>query len=221
MKTISNGLLLAGLVLATGSVPTAAAGPEPQAQHTMRAATTHGSAERALREGMRKLWTDHVVWTREYVVAAVAGTPDADAAAKRLMRNQEEIGAAIVPYYGKDAGDKLTALLKDHISIAVDLVKAAKANQQAAFEAANGKWKQNAADVAAFLSKANPNWPQAALVDAMNMHLETTTREVVARLQHKYDDDVAAFDGVYTHILRMADVLSDGIVKQFPEKFAA
>jgi hypothetical protein len=52
------------------------------------------------------------------------------------------------------------------------------------------------------------------------MHLQTTTREVVDRLQKNYDDDVRAFDAVYDHILRMSDVLADGIVKQFPARFA-
>jgi hypothetical protein len=220
MKITRRGLLLAGLLLATAGAPDAIAA-QPARKMTGMHASAQGSAERTLRESMRKLWTDHVVWTREYVVAAVAGTPDADAAAKRLMKNQEDLGAAIVPFYGKDAGDKLTALLKEHISIAVDLVKAAKTNQQSAFNDANRKWKQNASDIAAFLANANPNWPQAAMVDAMNMHLETTTREVVARLQHKYDEDVAAFDALYEHILHMADVLSDGIVKQFPDRFKA
>jgi hypothetical protein len=205
-----------------GAGATASAATSPKAHMAgMHPSARDASSERALRESMRKLWTDHVIWTREYVVAAVAGTPDAAAAAARLMKNQEDIGSAIAPFYGKDAGNKLTALLKDHIAIAVDLVKAAKAGQQDAFAASNLKWKQNASDIAAFLAGANPNWPQAAMADAMNMHLETTTREVVARLQHKYEDDVAAFDAVYEHILHMADVLSDGIVKQFPGKFAA
>ena len=79
-----------------------------------------------VRLALRKLWSDHVIWTREYIVAAVAGTPDADAAAGRLLKNQEDIGAAIAGYYGEAAGDRLTELLKEHILIAVDLVAAAK-----------------------------------------------------------------------------------------------
>jgi alkanesulfonate monooxygenase SsuD/methylene tetrahydromethanopterin reductase-like flavin-dependent oxidoreductase (luciferase family) len=124
-----------------------------------------------------------------------------------------------VPYYGKEAGDKLTALLRQHILIAVDVVAAAKANDQAKLQQADAKWKQNASDIAAFLGQANSNWPSQALTDAMNMHLATTTREVVDRLQKNYDDDVRAFDAVYDHILHMADVMADGIVKQFPDRF--
>ena len=91
-----------------------------------------------------------------------------------------------------------------------------KASQQQA----DVKWRRNGEEIADFLSKANPNWPRAALVDMMNKHLSTTTDEVVARLTKNWDADVKAFDAVYDHILVMADALSSGIIKQFPEKFA-
>jgi hypothetical protein len=179
----------------------------------------HVSPAVSLRENMRKLWTDHVVWTRGYIIAAVAGTPDAQAAAARLMKNQEDIGAAIAPIYGADAGAKLTALLKEHISIAVDIIKFAKAGDKKAQSDADAKWHRNGEAIADFLSKANSHWPRATLVDMMNMHLATTTDEVVARLTSNWDADVRAFDRVYAHILVMSDALSDGIIAQFPDKF--
>jgi len=135
------------------------------------------------------------------------------------MKNQEDLGNAIAKFYGASAGQQLTTLLKQHISIAVDLIKAAKAGDKAAQQQADDKWQQNGVDIADFLSKANPNWPRAILVDMMKKHLSTTTDEVVARLNKNWDGDVRAFDAVYDHILHMSDALSDGIVKQFPEKF--
>jgi hypothetical protein len=175
----------------------------------------------ALKQDMRKLWTDHVVWTRDYIIAALADAPDAPSALTRLLKSQDDIGGAVAKFYGNAAGTQLTALLKDHIAIAGDLVKAAKAGDKAAQQQADTKWRQNAMQIADFLSKANPNWPRATLVDMMNKHLSTTTDEVVARLGKKWDDDVRAFDAVYDHILHMSDTLADGIVKQFPEKFGA
>jgi len=175
----------------------------------------------ALRQDMRKLWTDHTVWTRDYIIAAVGDQPNATAAANRLMKNQEDIGAAIASYYGKPAGDKLTALLKEHITIAVDVIKFAKAGDKGSQQQADAKWKKNGEDIADFLAKANPNWPRATLADMMSKHLSTTTDEVVARLTKNWDADVRAFDAVYTHILMMADALTDGILKQHPEKFAS
>ena len=171
-----------------------------------------------LRQDMRKLWSDHVIWTRDYIVAAVGDQPDAQAAAGRLMKNQEDIGAAVAHYYGRPAGDKLTELLKEHIAIAVDIIKFAKAGDKAAQQQADVKWHRNGEAIAEFLSKANPNWPRATLVAMMNTHLATTTDEVVARLTKNWDADTRAFDAVYDHILAMADALSDGIIKQFPDK---
>ena len=189
----------------------AGASPTAHAHESSPAAT--------LRQNMRALWSDHVIWTRDYVVAAVDDRPDQQAAAARLMKNQEDIGGAVAAYYGQAAGAKLTELLKAHISIAVDLIKAAKAGDSAAQQQADRLWHRNAEDIADFLSKANPNWPRATLVAMMNMHLSTTTDEVVARLTKNWEQDVRAFDAVYHHILEMSDALSDGIVKQFPNKF--
>jgi hypothetical protein len=172
-----------------------------------------------LYQNMRKLWADHVIWTREYVIGAVDGTADTNQAASRLMKNQEDIGAAIVPYYGKAAGDQLTSLLKEHINIAVDLVAAAKGSDTNKFNDANQRWDKNAKDIASFLASANPNWPEQALSDAMSMHLKTTLDEASARLNKDYNKDVLAFDTVFEHILKMSDTLSEGIIKQFPDKF--
>ena len=173
---------------------------------------------KGLHQEMRRLWTDHVVWTRLYIVSALGDQPDQQAAANRLLKNQEDIGAAVGQFYGKAAGDQTTTLLKEHITIAVDLIKAAKAGDKTGQEAADKKWHDNATAIADFLSKANPNWPKATLVELMNEHLATTTKEVVARLQKNWDDDVKAYDAVYAHILKMSDALADGIAKQFPDK---
>ncbi len=182
-------------------------------------ASTQTASSVALKQDMRKLWTDHVVWTRDYIIAAVGDQPDAKAAADRLMKNQEDIGKAVATFYGAAAGQQLTTLLKEHIAIAVDLIKAAKAGDKAGQQQADSRWQQNAVQIAEFLSKANPHWPKDALTDLMKKHLSTTTNEVVARLNKDWEADVRAFDEVYAHILHMADALSEGIVKQFPNKF--
>lgn len=179
-----------------------------------------GSKEAALHDSMRKLWEDHIVWTRAFIISAVAGSPDKDAATQRLLQNQVDIGNAIKPFYGNAAGDQLTALLKDHIVIAADVVTAAKANDKPKLDDANKRWFANADQIAAFLSKANPkNWPEADMRTMMHDHLRLTTNEAVARIQGDWAADVKAYDAVHEQILHMADGLSMGIVKQFPDKF--
>lgn len=173
----------------------------------------------SLQLALRRLWSDHVIWTREYIVAAIANAPDAAAAAGRLLANQEHIGRAIVPFYGEPAGQALTELLKQHILIAVDLIEAAKAGEAEKFAAADRAWDDNARDLAALLSSANPNWPEHDVLDLLRQHLKLTKDEATARLERRWEDDVEAFDQIFTEILTMSDVLSAGIVKQFPERF--
>jgi hypothetical protein len=215
VRTVTHKLIVASIVI--GMLQVASTAGAAQAPHHHEANAS--SAAATLHQDMRKLWSDHVIWTRDYIVAAVGDQPDQQAAASRLMKNQDDIGAAVAAYYGQAAGAKLTELLKTHISIAVDLIKAAKADDTAAQQQLDKKWHRNGEDIADFLSKANPNWPRAALVEMMNTHLSTTTDEVVARLTKNWEQDVRAFDAVYRHILAMSDALSDGIVKQFPNKF--
>lgn len=182
--------------------------------------TAYGHSKSAFHDAMRKLWEDHVTWTRLYIISAAAGLPDTELTAQRLLQNQTDIGNAVADFYGRDAANKLTALLRDHILIAADLVGAAKAGDQAKTADAKKRWYDNADEIAAFLHGANPrNWPLATLQSLMKTHLDQTLDEATHRLQGKYDQDIKDYDEIVEHILHMADALSSGIIKQFPKKF--
>jgi len=168
---------------------------------------------------MRKLWEEHITYTRNYIISALAGLPDTDAVAKRLLANQSDIGNAIKPYYGAAAGDKLTALLRDHIPIATEVVKAAKAGNKPQLAAAQAKWSANGKAIAAFLSGANPNWAKKDLEMMLQKHLDLTTGEVVGRLNKDWAGDIKSYDDGHAHMLMFADALTNGIAKQFPDKF--
>jgi len=178
------------------------------------------SAADKLHSDMRKLWEDHITWTRLYIVSVAAGLPDKDATAARLIQNQVDVGNAIKPFYGEDAGNKLTELLKEHILGAADLLAAAKAGNQAEVAKQKARWSKNADDIAVFLSAANPkNWPEAAMKAEMKMHLDLTLKEALNRFGGKYAEDIKDYDEVHAHILKLADTLTQGITAQFPDKF--
>jgi hypothetical protein len=172
-----------------------------------------------LRADMRKLWEDHVAYTAFFYKAAIDGGDDAGKIAARLLRNQDDIGNAVKPFYGEEAGNKVAALLRDHILIAADLVKSAKAGDAAGQELANKKWYRNADDLAALLSSVNPHWPRKTLEGALRGHLQMVTEQVVATLHHDTAAAIAAYDKGADHMLMVADVLTTGIVKQFPARF--
>jgi hypothetical protein len=174
----------------------------------------------AFQDDMRKLWEDHIVYTRNFIIDAAAGLPEQQATTERLLRNQDDIGNAIKPYYGEENGAKLTALLKEHITTAAELVTAAKANDTAKVDDAKKRWFDNADAIASFLSGANPkNWPEADVKSMMHDHLNLTNDEAAAQLKSDWKGSIDAYDKIHEQILRMADMLSSGIVAQFPKQF--
>lgn len=192
----------------------------PATTHTAGTTGSMSQQEFALRTQMRKLWEDHITWTRMVIVDFAAGLPDLSASEQRLLRNQVEIGNAIKPYYGAAAGNALTALLRTHILEAVPVLTYAKAGDKAKLTQALTAWYANANQIARFLTKANPgSWPLAMTTKMMKDHLALTTEEAVARLQGKWTADIAAYDKVHTEILAMSDMLSRGLVAQFPSRF--
>jgi len=210
------GALTASFVLAFAVTATPAA--------EAHAGVGAGSAKAAFQDTMRELWEDHIVWTRQFIVSAATESgslADIGPTADRLLANQADIGNALKPFYGEEAGNQVTGLLRDHILTAADLIAAAKAGDAAATEAASAAWYQNADDIATALNGLNPrHWPLGEIKANMKDHLDLTLKEAVARLQGRYADDIAAYDEIHAQILAMADMLSDGIIAQFPAKFS-
>jgi len=184
------------------------------------AAQMSSGSEGTLHVDMRKLWEDHVSWTRMYIISATANTPDKGATLDRLMKNQDDIGNAIKPFYGRSAGNRLTALLKEHITGAVALLQAARSGDQDAIARASTAWYANANRIADFLSAANPrSWPRSEMRAMMKTHLDQTLSEAQHRLGGDYAADVRDYEAIHLHILGMADELSAGIMRQFPRRF--
>jgi hypothetical protein len=219
----ATAALMAASVGVASYVSTSPDAAEASTRHSVHHQSNSQTRSRPavkFRNQMRKLWEDHIIWTRQFIVSAVADLPDTNTAAGRLLANQDHIGDAIKPYYGAEAGEALSALLRDHILIAADILNAAKSGDAAGVEEANARWHDNANEIADFLSAANPNqWPQDEMREMMAQHLEWTLAEAVARLNANWGADVSAFDRIHRDILHMADMLSIGIIKQFPGRF--
>jgi hypothetical protein len=217
-------LTLAGLLAVTSMVAVLAISGVQEGHATAGRAHATAAAPTAeqvrFHDAMRKLWEDHITWTRLAIVSFAAGLPDFDPTAARLLRNQEDIGNAIKPYYGRRAGNRLTALLKEHIAGAVELLQAAKTGDDARFAAAKQAWYRNGRQIARFLSNANPRFlPLSRISHLMRGHLDQTLDEAAHRLGGDFPADIRDYDRIHRHILMMADAISTGIIKQFPRRF--
>jgi hypothetical protein len=213
-------LVLIGLVALVSALATLALSGGPAAHaHSDHAKAGISAKELALRNDMRKLWEDHVTWTRLAIISLTTAAPDTDATVGRLLRNQDDIGQAVARFYGRQAGIQLAGLLREHILIAADLIAAAKAGDQAELARAQARWAANADEIARFLNRANSRWRLAPTRRMLHEHLRLTTNEAVARLRGDWAADVAAYDEIHRQALHMADMLSSGIVAQFPRRF--
>jgi hypothetical protein len=199
-------VLLTSTIPATGTVASTSVVSTPEAL--------------GFRNEMRRLWVEHVTWTRLFIVSFDANLPDLGPTTQRLLRNQEDIGNLVRPIYGDAAADRLTQLLKQHIRQAAALVAAAKSGDTERFQQVKEAWYANARRIARFLHSANPeNWPLDELRLMMRMHLDLTLAEAADYLAGRYLASIRDFDRVEAEILRMADFLSIGIIKQFPSRF--
>jgi hypothetical protein len=168
---------------------------------------------------MRKLWEDHIVWTRNVIISSIANLLDLDAVTQRLLQNQDDIGDAFKPYFGKKVGNELSELLREHIVLAAAVIADAIANNTQQLNIDYEEWQKNARDIAKFLSKKNHHWSKKELKNMLYEHLELTTGEVTSRLQGDWDADIDFYDKNHDHMLMFSDILTEGIVKKFPDKF--
>jgi hypothetical protein len=172
-----------------------------------------------LKSDMRKLWEDHITWTRNVIFCFLDTLPGKTEAVNRLLQNQVDIGDAIKPYYGNAAGNQLTALLTTHILQAATILTDLQTGSST-LNADIAAWYANADSIAMFLSAANPYLPLAEMTQMMHDHLDLTTQEALARHTMNYAADVAAYDAVHVEILEMSDMISAAIVRQFRNMFS-
>ncbi|WP_099470139.1 acetylglutamate kinase [Konateibacter massiliensis] len=165
---------------------------------------------------MRLLWSQHVYWTRMFIISTIFGLPDLDMVTKRLLCNPKDLEAAFMPFYGKEISAQIAELFTAHLTIAAELVNALKTNDTAAAEDAERRWYQNASQIADFLASINPHWSACDWKKMLYAHLSMTKTEVIDILRGNYQNSIVMFDNIEKQALTMADMMTKGIVQQFP-----
>jgi hypothetical protein len=184
------------------------------------AATVRTEEAVAFHDAMRALWEAHGAWTHMVIVSFVGNLPNLAAEERVLLHNQVDIGNAVKPYYGAAAGNKLTALLKAHILGALKVLEAAKSGDKSKLDQAEAAWSANGRQAADFLHAADPRFlSRSAARTMMKIYLNQVIQQGVDELKGDYVADARAFAPYIHHILDMADMISDAIIRQFPGRF--
>ena len=219
MKSIRQSLVAASIL----AVFLASAAPA-FAQRAEHAAMSHPAAAAKVSEAgaaLRDLWVGHIFWVRNVIVDSVAGNRDQAAAAeKEVVANAKQIAAAIEPYYGKEASDKLFGLLAGHYGAVKQYLEATAAGNNAAQDAALKNLTGNAGEIARFLSGANPNLPFDTLNGLLLAHGGHHIQEIQQLRSKQYAEEAQTWDAMKQHMYVIADALAGALAKQFPAKFS-
>jgi hypothetical protein len=214
--TVMGAIALVGMIAVL--VVSDAGASQTASARTSRSALTPKAL--AFHDEMRALWEAHGAGTRAVIVSFVGNLPNLQAQEQTLLQNQVDIGNAVKPYYGRSAANKLTKLLKEHILGAVTVLVAAKSGDKSQLAQAQAAWSANGRQIADFLHAANPRF--LSRTDArkmMQVHLQQVIGQAVDELSGNYVASANAFEPYIRHILDMADMISGGIIRQFPGRF--
>lgn len=187
-------------------------------QSYYHAPTKITKSETDLTNALRMLWEQHIAWTRMTIISMIAGLPDVDLVTGRLLQNPIDFEKVLRPLYGDKISSNFSDLFRSHLVIAAELVKAAKAGNNEAAENAEKRWYANADEIADFLGRINPYWSQDDWKTMLHEHLALTKSEAVDILTGNYSEGIKVYDEIEKQALKMADVMAEGIVKQFPDK---
>jgi hypothetical protein len=170
---------------------------------------------------LRDLWVGHVFWVRNVVVSTFAGNqPAAAAAEQEVVANAKQIAAAIEPYYGKDASEKLFGLLAGHYGAVKQYLEATVAGNKAKQDAAFKSLSSNATEIARFLSGANPNVPFDTLNGLLLAHGGHHVQQIQQVQSKQYAQEAQTWEAMKKHMYVIADALAAAIAKQFPKQFS-
>jgi len=176
-------------------------------------------SEMQLNKTMRKLWSNQVYYTNQYLISIIDHLQDSPVMYDRLLLNQSDLGKEISNLYGDETGNKISELLKEHVVTMKEVFKAAKTNKKLKFEEAIKIWYLNAENIATLLSESNPHWVREDLIKGFNEHLNQLTNQMIARINKKWFEYSTISDKILDNELQIADILTEGIVKQFPSRF--
>lgn len=165
----------------------------------------------------RMLWEQHITWTSNVMDAIIFDMPMQEQATQRLLRNAQDFANALMPFYGQQAAQEFANLFTQHITIAAEVIQAAKAGDTNALNEASTRWYQNADQIAAFLASLNPNWSEDDWGAMLEEHLDLLSQRVNNMVMQNFEEAINIYDDIELQALEIADMMAEGIFMQFPE----
>jgi len=166
-----------------------------------------------------QLWNEHICYTRNAIISLLNGTKDLDAVSDRLMKNQEDIAELLYPYYDRNDVDAYTAVLKEHVVLAVSLVNKIKTGEDTT--EATKAWYDNGDKMLTWMENENSYyWSRIVTQPLWNDHLKWTIDEATNRVKEDWVADIETFDNNRYCMGKWAELYATGIVYNNMESFS-
>lgn len=179
----------------------------------------------------RTLWTRYALGMVNYSVSEFGGLASTDKVEANLARNGAAVGNFFIPYYGITAGTKIGTLLAVICKNGTKVVQAIKKGSKD-LSIFKEIWSKECRSLAEYFNELNPTQYPTDLITEMLINLTGFwTEDFIARKNEEFADDQIALDnilkvaviGIPDHANKgyssLADILSRGIISQFPLSF--
>lgn len=164
---------------------------------------------------LRKLWEQHIMWTRSFIISTAANLGDLEFVTNRLLQNPTDFSNLFRKFYGNVKADIFKELLTKHLQIGADLVNAIKQGNSEKASDSRTKWYKNADEIAKFLATINPYWSEEKWKSLMYDHLKMTENEAKERIKGNFKEDIKLYSDIENEALKMADYMAYGFIEQF------
>jgi hypothetical protein len=178
----------------------------------------------------RTLWTKYALGLVNYAVSSVAALTTTPSVEERLTKSATLIGDYFVPYYGIRAGSDIGKLLTDIFETGVEVVETSK--KKGDIVPLQIKWADQTRALAELFNKLNPGqYPVLLIQEMLEALTKLWTDNINARITKNVILNAESIDGINKLVITgianhvnkgyqsLADVLSRGVIAQYPLSF--
>ena len=156
---------------------------------------------------LRKLFSDNIIYIREYVISSVSKIDNLEFITKRLEQNCLDMGNLVGTVYGEYNGNRFAELFADYLSCEVTFINSTIDNKVEQSVSDKLQLHMCALPIVDFLS-AIENFERSSLRELFFDNIHLTECLLLARVHKNYSDDIKAFDKLYEQTMSMSDVFS-------------
>lgn len=168
--------------------------------------------ECSMKEKLRKVFTDHVIYTKLYMEKYGTSRAETAVILKRLLSNQDDIANTLKPVIGIKQSKELARLLKQHIQLSGSMIAYVYQRDKKLADEAALKVFQNGRQVAEFLTELNPKTLPLRITEEMfDMHNKQVFKLAWCHGWKEYKEEAHVFDEYLVHMLRMSDAIAKAV----------